>query len=91
MHFEDVRMIPDFVVPGKKYDFYYWEHCGMMNNEEYLANYHKKMKQYEKLGITPWTNLIVTYDDEYGNIDMAVIEGEIRNKLKWNQQHRLKV
>ena len=29
----------------------------------------------------PWRNLIVTYDEYDGGINLAVIESEIRNKL----------
>ena len=39
------------------------------------------MNMYERAGIVPWKNLIVTYDDEYGGIDTRIIEAEIRNKL----------
>ncbi len=28
-----------------------------------------------------WKNLIVTYDNEQGTIDIPIIESEIRNKL----------
>lgn len=36
---------------------------------------------YERAGIVPWKNLIVTYDDETGNLDLRMIEAEIRNRL----------
>jgi len=36
---------------------------------------------YERMGIVPWKNLIVTYDTEDGGLSSAVIEAEIRNKL----------
>lgn len=74
-------MIPDFIVPGRKYDFYYWEHCGMPHDKEYMKRHREKLEKYEALGIAPWTNLIVTYDDEEGNFDLQAIESEIKNKL----------
>ncbi|MCQ4635662.1 hypothetical protein NE619_02885 [Anaerovorax odorimutans] len=40
-----------------------------------------KLAMYEKAGIVPWKNLIVTYDDENGNLDARIIEAEIINKL----------
>lgn len=39
------------------------------------------MNMYETADIVPWKNLIVTYDNENGTIDLAIIDGEIRNKL----------
>ncbi|MBQ3123256.1 MAG: hypothetical protein IJP24_04505 [Firmicutes bacterium] len=74
-------LIPDFILPGKKYPFYFWEHCGMPSNPEYMKHHKNKLALYESVGIAPWTNLIVTYDDEYGNFDMQIIESEIRSKL----------
>ena len=38
-------------------------------------------KLYESVGIVPWDNLIVTYGDINGNIDVRAIEGELRSKL----------
>ena len=40
-----------------------------------------KLEIYESVGIVPWKNLIVTYDNERGTIDIPVLESEIRNKL----------
>lgn len=36
---------------------------------------------YEKAGIVPWDNLIVTYDGADGNLNLAIVESEIKNKL----------
>ena len=33
------------------------------------------------LGFRPWDNMIVTYDTSDGNVDLRIIESEIRNKL----------
>lgn len=53
----------------------------MPSNPEYMKHHKNKLSLYESVGIAPWTNLIVTYDDEYGNFDMQIIESEIRSKL----------
>lgn len=74
-------MIPDFVLPNAAGGLYYWEHCGLAGNAEYMKRHRQKIENYEKIGIVPWKNLIVTYDDEYGNINTAIIDSEIRNKL----------
>lgn len=39
------------------------------------------MNLYETRGIVPWKNLIVTYDDENGHINLAEIDSIITNKL----------
>ena len=74
-------MIPDFVLPNAAGGFYYWEHCGLAGNAEYMKRHRQIIENYEKIGVVPWKNLIVTYDDEYGNINTAIIDSEIRNKL----------
>ena len=74
-------MIPDFVLPNAAGGLYYWEHCGLAGDAEYMKRHRQKIENYEKIGVVPWKNLIVTYDDEYGNINTAIIDSEIRNKL----------
>lgn len=74
-------MIPDFVLPNAAGGLYYWEHCGLAGNAEYMKRHRQKVENYEKIGVVPWKNLIVTYDDEYGNINTAIIDSEIRNRL----------
>ena len=44
--------------------------------------HHKwKLSMYERAGIVPWKNLIVTYDDDFGNLNIARIESEITTRL----------
>lgn len=59
----------------------YWEHCGMMSDPRYRASNKWKLDQYEKIGIVPWKNLIITYDTEDGGINTGIIESEIINKI----------
>ncbi|MBR5230118.1 MAG: hypothetical protein IKW01_04595 [Firmicutes bacterium] len=72
---------PDFTVKRKDGELVYWEHCGLTGDTKYMAHHRWKMTLYEGVGIVPWKNLIVTYDDEKGRINMAVVESEIRNKI----------
>lgn len=74
--------IPDFTILTPSRKIYYWEHCGMVNNPQYMRHHKDKMEQYEKIGIVLWKNLIVTYDTEEGIIDTNIIISEIINKLK---------
>ncbi len=61
--------------------FMYWEHCGMVNDPAYMRHHKWKLDMYEKAGIVPWKNLILTYDDEHGNIDARLIDAEIKIRL----------
>ncbi|MBR6529782.1 MAG: hypothetical protein IKT62_07070 [Firmicutes bacterium] len=76
------QFIPDFKILTPSRKVFYWEHCGMVNNPQYMKHHKDKMEQYEKIGIVPWKNLIVTYDTEEGIIDTNIIISEIINKLK---------
>ncbi len=42
----------------------YWEHCGMMDNDRYAANIGIKLKEFEKAGIFPDRNLILTFESK---------------------------
>lgn len=59
----------------------YWERCGKPFDKEYMQHHKWKLSMYEKAGIVPWDNLIVTYSDENNNSDVQIIESEIINKL----------
>lgn len=72
---------PDFTALSKSGKIFYWEHCGMPGNRDYMKHHKWKMEMYESVDIVPWKNLIVTYDNENGTIDLGIIESEIRNKL----------
>ena len=75
---------PDFTIRRRDGKLFYWEHCGMMNQQNYVDRYHWKINLFEKNKIVLWDNLILTFDDPYGNIDVNMIESEIRNKLlRW--------
>ncbi len=78
---ESQQFVPDFTIMTASGKMYYWEHCGMTNNPQYMKHHKWKLEQYEKVGIVPWKNLIVTYDGEDGIIDMNIIRSEIENKL----------
>lgn len=78
---EKYNVAPDFTLMGRDGELRYWEHCGLTNNKKYMDHHKWKMGLYESVGIVPWKNLIVTYDEEDGTINMQIIESEIRNKL----------
>ncbi len=74
-------LAPDFTLLAESGKIFYWEHCGLTGNLAYMKKHKWKMDVYESAGIVPWKNLIVTYDNEQGAVDLPVIESEIRNKL----------
>lgn len=80
LYIENYSFSPDFTILTKK-GLYYWEHAGKVHDMRYLKKHKWKLGMYERAGIVPWKNLIVTYDDEDGGIDTRIIEAEIRNKL----------
>lgn len=71
-------IIPDFVIMTKSGKKFYWEYVGLISNPEYLKRHMQKLELYARAEITMWNNLIVTYDDENGNLDATIIEGLIR-------------
>ncbi len=72
---------PDFTILRPDGQLIYWEHCGLTSDTRYMSHHWQKMQAYSEAGILPWKNLIVTYDDEDGILDMAAVESEIKNKV----------
>lgn len=73
---------PDFTILRKSDSkIIYWEHLGMMDDVEYRKNNKLKLEEYEKYGIVPWENLILTYDSTGGGIRADLIEAMIKGWL----------
>ena len=75
-------LYPDFEllrVRDKK--LFYWEHFGMMDNEQYAQNAHSKIKLLGENGIVQWSNLITTFETKDGGIDTQLIDNVIRTFL----------
>ena len=72
---------PDFTIRKPDGTIIYWEHCGMPSVSAYWARHKKKLAVYEKAGIFPFSNLIVTYDNVDGSIDQAEIEHIILTRI----------
>ena len=78
---EKLVLNPDFMILCPDGTIIVWEHEGLVNNASYIEWQRKKAEYYAMLGFVPWKNYIVTYDTLDGNIDMRIIEAEIRNKI----------
>lgn len=74
-----ITLCPDFVpfnCVQKK--VFYWEHFGKTGDNGYVENSERKLGQYRKIGITPWDNLIITFDKPDGSLDAVQIEKIIK-------------
>lgn len=69
---------PDFTIctPGGK--TVYWEHCGLMDNEDYRSKWNWRKQMYERSGISEWNkNLIVTYESKNSEFSVEDIRHHI--------------
>ena len=74
---------PDFTIDdAESGSVYYWEHCGMMNDNSYCKRWERKRAVYKKNGIIEGKNLIVSYDDKNGSIDSMAIRDLIKKHLQ---------
>ena len=78
----DVNRVSDFTIrrprDGK---IFYWEHLGKTTDMKYLEENIRKLREYVDIGITPWDNLIITYDQDDGGIDVKRIDAIIKGWL----------
>ena len=65
---------PDFTIrhPVTK-KIYYWEHLGMMGEEDYLDNALTKIRRYCRNNIYPDGNLILTYESLQTPLDSELV------------------
>ena len=61
---------PDFTITCRHGKEIYWEHKGMMDDEEYFLRDQDKMQIYQLNGIYPPKNLIITHDGPDGSLAM---------------------
>ena len=74
-----LKRVPDFTILRKRDGkIIYWEHMGMMYDMEYRIDNMRKLEEYDKFGIVPWDNLIVTYDTIEGGLRADLIEAMIK-------------
>lgn len=59
----------------------YWEHDGRMDDSEYARKAIKKIETYEKNGIFPGQNLILTFETLQDGLDMKVVEKLVKEYL----------
>ena len=75
-------ILPDFTIKDPDTgEVWYWEHCGMMSNKNYVERWRKKEKLYAEHGITQDTNLIVTEEYKGEGLDTQKIDALIKEKF----------
>ena len=71
-----VHYKPDFTIRTKDGRMYFWEHAGMLEDQEYRRRHEEKMAFYARHGIRLQENLIVT-QDRNGTISMDEVRRTI--------------
>lgn len=70
-----MKIHPDFTVLNvKKRKTMYWEHMGMMDNEEYLEHALERIDRYETAGLFPGIDLIITLESSNKPVNTRLIE-----------------
>ena len=81
IHLDGYDLAPDFTIRRADGKIFYWEHEGLTNTRMYLERQLKKSQIYAANNIVPWDNLIITYDNSDGNIDLRIITATIESRL----------
>lgn len=75
---EGISFHPDFVIRHPVTgEFYYWEHFGMMDEEDYINHACNKLRVYCKNGIVPSVNLIMTFETKSHPLSVEKVESII--------------
>ena len=73
---------PDFLILNKRTrKEYYWEHLGMMGNEEYAVSNQIKIEQFAKNGIILGKNLILSVECKERPLSTEYVDGIIKEIL----------
>ena len=82
LHIGLEEFAPDFTVRCRRTGkTFYWEHFGLISNTKYMDKHWWKLQLYASAGIKPWDNLIVTYDDVNGSLNLPFVEAIIKSRL----------
>lgn len=83
LHIGLEEFAPDFTVRSRRTGkTFYWEHFGLINNKKYMEKHWWKLRLYASAGLRPWDNLITTYDDVNGSLNLPFIEAIIKCRLR---------
>lgn len=74
-----ITLYPDFTIMKiKTGEIYYWEHFGMMDDEEYVNKTLQKIKEYILAGIFPGKQLICTFESKNQPLSIKVVKELIK-------------
>jgi len=69
------NIYPDFYIKRPKDGkIYIWEHFGLIADETYLNKTFNKLNNYHRNGYDLWDNLIVSFDQEDGSLNIDTID-----------------
>lgn len=75
LQLEDATVYPDFTIKNPRNNqFTYWEHFGMMDDENYRESAVHKINNYCKNGFIPDVNLILTYETHEHPLDSSWVQ-----------------
>ena len=73
---------PDFTfLSSKTRQEMYWEHEGMMDNQEYARSAVRKIESYQKNGIYPGERLILTFETQQSMLNQNRVENLVEKYL----------
>jgi hypothetical protein len=73
---------PDFTVLNvRTRKEFYWEHLGMMDQPDYCKNALSKVEIYEKNGLMPGKELLLTHETKGHPIQTGIVENMIKSFL----------
>ncbi len=81
LYIGDVPYAPDFTILRADGSILYWEHLGKMNDIRYMERQLSKLRSYYTAGIVLGDNLVLSFDQGDGIIDIRDIEHIIRTKI----------
>ena len=71
---------PDLIVARRDGKLIFIEHFGRMDDPAYAAEAQEKLRIYRACGIVPWDDLIISFEEPGGGIDMRLFEAQLKNK-----------
>lgn len=82
LNIPDLGYHPDFtIIRPRDKKIIYWEHFGMVNDDNYVMGSVEKVIKYIEYGIEPWDNLIMTYNNKNGGFNAKLIDCMIEGWL----------
>ena len=74
----NVNLYPDFTVRNRRTGKeFFWDHFGMMDNEDYFNGYTRKMRLYVSNGYLPGDGLITTFETSTQPLNIETIRDQI--------------